>query len=152
MSAFVVNDSVVNNIVTFVYKNNRKYDDKYYYCLFELRDAGYLSKDPGQDAQYAPKRLAEDMFTLNCDAVEQRYGEGEAKEFRPLDFKYMTTGLERQNVYQVLMDISCWLYQCSEGNAPENNLYKAISALRGNIAWHLISRSKAYEAAQWDKV
>ena len=146
MSAYIVSDKVINNIVSFAFRNDQDYGDKYYYCLFELRELGYLSRKPGQNARFAPKRLGEEMFTLNCDAVEQRYGEGEAEKFRPLNFKCQETSFERQYVYQVLSDISEWLYQCSEGDATENPLYLALKAIKGNIAWQLISNSKEYAA------
>ncbi len=146
MSAYVVEDETINGFVSFVFRNNLSYSDKYYYCLFPLREAGYLANDPGTDAEFAAKRLAEEMFTLNCDAVEQRYGEGQAKEFRPLDFKFRKNLVD--NVYHALKSVTSWLYQCTEGKAPESALYQAIESVRNKIAWHLIQGTKQYETSQ----
>lgn len=146
MSAFIVEDEIINGFVSFVFRNNQAYGDKYYYALFALRDAGYLAGNPGYDPPLAAKRLAEEMFTLNCDAIEQRYGEGQAKEFRTLDFQYKPQIVE---VFQVLKNISCWLYQCTEGDAPESALYRAVERVRDKIAWHLVQNMKQYEVCKW---
>ncbi len=146
MSAYIVDDKIINGFVTFLFRNNRDYNDKYYYCLFPLREAGYMAGNPGTDAPFAAKRLAEEMFTLNCDAVEQRYGEGQAKEFRPLDFQFRP--LLVQNVYHALKCVSSWLYQCTEGDASESALYQAVASVRNKIAWHLVQGSKMYECAE----
>jgi hypothetical protein len=56
------------------------------------------------------------------NGVDARYGDGEARKFRQLDYRYRET--ESVPLVQVLKSLQCWLYQCSEGNVPETELYK----------------------------
>ena len=152
MSAFVVDDKTINSVVNFVFSNNQSYDNKYYYCLHPLRELGYLAKEPGKDARFAAKRLGEEMFTLNCDSIEQRYGEGQAKEFRPLDYKFVQGNMNHpaSGVYQTLKNIACWAYQCCEGDVMTDGLYKALETVQGNIALQIVKRTKQYELAEWE--
>ena len=88
------------------------------------------------------------MFDLNCEAVDQRYGPGQAEKFRPLDYKFQY--LPHANNFQALKSLRCWLYQCSEGNVPETELYKAFDEISAAICYGIVTRLPAYEAAQWD--
>ena len=147
MSAYIVDDVTINRVVTFIFDNNRAYGDKYYYTLGGLRELGYLSNAPGQDVKYAAKRLAEEMFTLNCDSVEQRYEAGCAETFRPLDFQYRTTPCYK--VHQVLKSLACFLYQACEGSGMDSALYKALEQVKYRTAWNVVSNSEDYDKLDW---
>ncbi len=145
MSAFIVEDKTINRIVSWFNKVGMAgHVNDYIYCLRPLTELGYKL-----DTDLGCKRLAEEMFTLNCDSIEQRYGEGEAEEFRPLDFNYHFVG-SGTPIYQVLKSLLCFLYQCCEGDIPEQNqLYEALDKVSLNICCHLITQSKQYELAEW---
>ena len=146
MSAFVVGDKTINRIVSWINKVGMGgYADKYIYCIRPLEELGYKL-----DTDLGCKRLAEELFTLNCDSVEQRYGEGQAKEFRPLDFQYKYRGADT-SIYQVLKSMRCLLYQCCEGYIPEqNSLYQALDRMSLLICYHIVTRSSQYDIAEWD--
>ncbi len=146
MSAFIVEDKTINRIVSWlnIVGMAGGCNDNYW-CIQPLLNLGYKL-----DTELGCKRLAEEIFTLNCDSIEQRYGEGQAEEFRPLDFQYqfVSSGVSR---YQVLKSLRCLLYQCCEGNIPsQNSLYNALDRLSLELSYQIVSRTPQYEAAEWD--
>lgn len=109
---------------------------------------GYLPGKPSKITPFSGKKLAENMFTLNCDSVEQRYGEGQAEQFRSLDFKY-NPSKKQMDVFQILKNINCFLYQCSEGDIMQKKLYKVLEKVVGNIALSIVREMPQYEKAKW---
>ncbi len=145
MSAFVVEDQIINDVVSFIHQSAIKTGDHYHYDVQCLVKLGYKL-----DSLLGCKRLAEEMFTLNCDSIEQRYGEGQASEFRPLDFIFQPVRCFDKNIYQVLKSLRCFLYQCCEGSIPEQNaLYNALELLSLKISYTIVSNTKEYDTAIW---
>ena len=141
MSAFIVEDEIINLPLGFFYieaVGSGTHDE----IPRRLKKAGYnINEDETEIA-----RLAEDMFKLNCDAVNQRYGEGAAEGFRELNFKYrFTAGTSRAQAYKAL---ECWLYQCTEGNAPESPLYKVITKIADSLAHRIAMDTPEYKKAR----
>lgn len=125
MSAFIVQDKTINRIVS-----NLKESDF-------LKSGSYLVQD-----------LAQKMFDLNCKAIEQRYGAGQAEKFRPLKFIFKK---EECSEIQALKSLNCWLYQCMEGDIPKTSkLYKFFDALSGDWANSIVAKITAYSNAEWD--
>ena len=143
MSAFIVDDETINRIVGWLHDAVTRKTD-YSWCTRSLEKLGYKL-----DSELGCKRLAEELFTLNCDSIEQRYGEGQAKQFRPLNFQF---SLGRSpNHYQALKSMRCLLYQCCEGDVPEqSDLYNALDRVSLELSYQLVSRTKIYETALWD--
>lgn len=142
MSAFVVDDKTINGIVSWLNDAIQRQTD-YSWCVRTLQKIGYKL-----DTELGCKRLAEEMFTLNCDSIEQRYGEGQAKEFRPLDFQFRF--IRTPNNYQALKSMRCLLYQCCEGDVPEqSDLYNALDKVSLELSYQLVTRSREYESAAW---
>ena len=143
MSAFIVDDKTINRVVAWMHDAVKRQTD-FSWCVRTLQKLGYKL-----DTEFGCKRLAEEMFTLNCDSIEQRYGKGQAKEFRPLDFQFSLVCPPGH--YQALKSMRCLLYQCCEGDVPEqSDLYNALDKVSLELSYQLISRSKAYEAVVWD--
>ena len=137
MSAYMVEDDTINKVIAFlVSPTNRDY------ARYILNEAGYPL-----DTKEQQTRLAVRMFVLNKMGVESRYGRGQAKEFRPLDFKYRAT--MPPTAIQAHKALSCFLYQCSEGNVPETKLFKALEHVKAAIANSIVSNLPAYENAKW---
>ena len=140
MSAFVVRDETINKIVTFL-ANDRE-------CDYIRR---HIAKKLGIVLSYGdgPATLGNLMFSLNCEAVNERYGENQASEFRPLNYRF--TPEIHATMMSAFKQLECWLYQCSEGNIPENNeLYKVMDEIAGDIARKLVHHSAAYENSPWN--
>jgi len=107
-----------------------------------IKDAEY-----DLDTERGRKDLAEAMFRLNVKSVDARYGKGEAAKIRPLDFRYQEEwSCSEAQAYKYL---SCWNYQCSEGDVPNDALYKLMERVCDQIAHHIARDSKEYNEAAW---
>jgi hypothetical protein len=115
MSAFIVADKTINTIVHWV---DRALEETYGTITIrqKLLEQGFDAVLEGWT-----ERLGYAMFQLNVIAVEARYGSGEAKRFRPLDYHFEVP--EPVPMAQVLKSLQCWLYQCNEGDVPQTALY-----------------------------
>ncbi len=79
MSAFIVEDETINKVIACLnsVENGPDHAD---WITRPLRNIAYIGK--------LGKTLGEAMFALNVASVEERYGEGSATEFRPLDYQF----------------------------------------------------------------
>jgi len=135
MSAFVVDDRVINEVVSWlILKQRDPHFERSYRTILE--PIGY-HLESGDEA-----RLAHDMFDLNVRAVDARYGPGQASEFRELNFKWaFTLNVTTMQIYKFLRS---WLYQCSEGTADQTPLWKAMRKMRSAIAEYVVETSEEY--------
>lgn len=124
MSAYVVEDDCINAIVTWIEGPRQQW---------ERRQVEEALEKQGTIGDSFAEKLGNAMFELNCNAVEQRYGEGQAKEFRPLDYEFKNNYLGSN--YAVYDRLGEWHYQCCEGDVPESSeLYKALERIYNNMA------------------
>lgn len=140
MSAYVVENSTIDRIAAWVY--TKSMGSMHNWMFRTLQSLGYLTDRPE-----GVEKLAQAMFWLNVEAVNERYGEFEAEQFRPLDYEY--TLIPPVGVYQTLKSLKCWLYQCSEGNVPETELFKAMQQLAYDIMEEIVNATEEYELAEW---
>jgi hypothetical protein len=139
MSAFMVEDKTINRVVTWL----RDEIKHMYFIPKKLAELGIDTGKPGWEEQ-----LGQAMFQLNIDGVTARYGKGEAESFRPLNYKYSPT--YALTAYQVLKSLQCWLYQCTEGEVPETELYKLFDQdIKVYLMSKIIDSLPAYEKAEW---
>jgi len=136
MSAYVVEDDVINRVVTFL-ANDR--DGDYIRRAIHEKLKLNIATENGQ------AMLGEWMFSLNCEAVNQRYGEGEAASFRKLNYQYRPEMAERLTVFKSLQ---CWHYQCSEGTIDQTELYQFMERVSGWMAEMIVRRLPAYDMAK----
>jgi hypothetical protein len=134
MSAYIVSDDTINTVVIGISEHLNNMSE-----LYRRRNYPLLSQDR--------ETLGQALFALNVEAVNQRYGEGAAEEFRPLDYRFRPHPWSRPIVlYKCLR---CLMYQCSEGNVPESPLFKELEAFRGDLADTIVCGLKAYNDAAW---
>lgn len=141
MSAFVVEDETINKIVSYLYANANGQDCSILWSATKLYKLGF-------DLSVAENciRLAQRMFEMNVAAVDSRYGEGEAKEFRTLDFKYSFTPA---SLIEVIKALESWDYQCTEGEIPFLRLYHAMDEVKCILSVFYVHQTEEYEGAQW---
>ena len=143
MSAYVVEDETINRIVAWLERDKMGSDPI----------ANYILKDHGYTCAEEFERLAHDLFQLNVQAVDARYGPGEAAKFRPLDFEYSSAvkwGDSRiSNACRALKALQCLIYQCSEGDVPESAPYRMLRDIESAIARWIVSTMPEYEMATW---
>jgi hypothetical protein len=111
----------------------------------EATGAGFAASETGWT-----ERLGQAMFQLNVIAVDARYGSGEAKRFRPLDYHYEVP--ESVPLVQVLKSLQCWLYQCDEGDVPQTALYMLFdNVVQLYLMTEIIDALPEYQNAYWGK-
>lgn len=141
MSSFIVEDKTINTVVTWLYRE--VIGSEGYYLGRSLNELGYF-----QCSEDWPEALANDMFKLNIEAVNARYGDGEAEKFRDLDFVYQKQ--YALSTVQVLKSLQCWLYQCSEGKVPNTKLYKFFDeVVEKHLLKKIVYALGEYDKAQW---
>jgi hypothetical protein len=139
MSAFMVKDAKINSVVNWLRRNI----DRFSLIPHKLKELGFDTGESGW-----AERLGQAMFQLNIDAVESRYGSGEAVKFRQLDYRFEHT--EAVSLVQVLKSLQCWLYQCNEGDVPETGLYGLFDMdVQLSLMDTIISKLPEYKLAEW---
>ena len=134
MSAYVVEDKTINKIVAFLAMNQ---DIKY-----ALRNEGIELN--GQESQ---EKLGQELFEMNWEAVNQRYEEDPAW-CRLKDYKY-SFELPGSDI-QSYKSLRCLIYQCSEGNIDETDLYKKMDRILNTLAHQIVGNLKAFQTAAWE--
>ncbi len=139
MSAFMVEDTTINRVVTWL---KREVATSRFTLDMLAREYGVNLTSDQWD-----KMLAQAMFQLNCDGVNARYGNGEAEKFRPLNFTYRPE--DCSSLVQVFKSLQCWEYQCSEGDVPETKLYQFFEEVEHHLALKIVMNLPEYDKAKW---
>jgi hypothetical protein len=142
MSAFLVADKTINTVVNCLGREL----EEVYGTLIIRQKLMELGIDP-VIAGWA-EILGHEMFQLNIRAVDARYGNGEARKFRPLDYRYEVT--EPIPMVQVLKSLQCWLYQCNEKDIPTTALYGLFdNEVQLYLMNEIIDTLPEYQNAVW---
>lgn len=141
MSAFIVEDGTINQIVSLLAESDSRCRLDTGWYIRRLKEAGYDLSNGGAE------KLGQDMFSLNVRSIEERYGKGGAAQFRDLDYVYRSMTTTR--TMQAYKSLGCWLYQCCEGTVPESSLYKLMQEFKGAIAEHFVAQMPEYGSATW---
>ena len=136
MSAYIVSDLCIERIGT-ILKNGYRTESLTYF-KDKIKELGFNLENPEHFQGFC-----EELHNLNVRAVDQRYSETN----QILAPRYQ----ERFNYSKIadLKNLSCYLYQCAEGDIPEQPLYKFLRQLEGSIAKSIVSDLPEYEKAQW---
>lgn len=155
MSAFVVSDDCMKRVVLAICARNR-------YGQIVPRFDGIHTQD-----ENAATEIGRRLFTLNIEAVFQRYPDTQDKPENmpgPVDSSGKSTALKdaarfvgprRLTTYatETLVDsvkaMRCLGYQCAEGDIPETKLYRELREAIGAVACEIVDRMPAYEKASW---
>ncbi len=141
MSAYIVEDETINRVVGYLRICG---EDKKLWIPFPLKQIGYDLANP-----LHCKRLSEEMFTLNCDSIEQHYGEGSAEDMSGGHAFVHQVEFDGSSRTQVLKSLACFLYQACEGNCEKSLLYQALARIKGILAYDILSDMSLYENAKW---
>lgn len=139
MSAFVVKDRTINQVVTWLHQQG---SDSIYHR--KIKEAFGLDLLDQADCD----RLAQSMFELNCRAVRERYGDADKAGMIPANF---TPKWEPATAIQTYKSLQCWRYQCAEGDVSETSLLLTIMGeILNCMARDIICELPAYVEAAWD--
>jgi len=142
MSAFIVSDNTLQNIVRFLdldvrFSNSSK-------CYGSLKHL-LLKQGFNLELKEHKDRLIKEMALLNRLGVNERYNENEMEN----NVHYID-GYPPSTI-QAYKSLGCFLYQCAEGDIPQkNDLYKMFDQIYSEIAHSLARTLPEYEKAKWD--
>lgn len=96
-----------------------------------------------------PKTTAMTLFhimeNMNALSLNARYGD----EINECISPYPVNANKPANMAALYKSLTCYLYQCCEGEVPESDLYKAIDNIANTIAKYIVSDLPEYELAVW---
>lgn len=157
MSAFIVSDQTINNLAN-TFNFIAEYDQSCGRTPYEVRrliqdlkiqnggsyPTGVIFIDENQ-ANESAKKIAQALYDLNVRAVNYRYNKNDDTEFTAFKNK-----MPINNKFQLLKSLHCLIYQCSEGNIPNDPLYKRLETISSCIAIDIVKNLPEYDAAAWD--
>lgn len=132
MSAFVVEDTTINEVVTFVFTDH-------------LHIGPALCRKLKSVEIDTEEQLGAAMMALNYEGVDARYGVGETAEYGGT-YAYAWTPTTQ---IQALKSLRCWLYQCHEGTVAESQLYALMEQCAHDLAYEIVSNLPEWKAAHW---
>ncbi len=88
---------------------------------------------------------------MNAAALAERYGDegGELAGEELYQFKDALGCTYDLDLWQLLKSLDCYLYQCSEGDVVESELFKGLSEFRDRFSRVLVASLPQYNAATW---
>ena len=130
MSAYIVEQQTINRAIT----------------ALDSQDFAYVREElAGVGLGDSLQKLGRAMMAMNIDAVNQRYGDNTNPLVVP--YRYYPQPVSLVQAYKSL---SCWLYQCSEGNVPEQELYQIMCRYQATLVSNIIYTLPEWEEAEWD--
>lgn len=152
MSAFLLSEQSMANLAETISRILICPDNYAMYSVQKLYSA-FASCRTGKYGDFSTKLMGKLLFEMNDHALRQRYKDEWWLEDIDMETEYKDfrdgTNLWN-NKYQFLKSLQCYLYQCSEGDTEEWELYKALDYLVGEIKSDIISNSEEYKKANWD--
>jgi len=144
MSAFMVSDKTINRIVAGLERMSRNTPSPRDYPLYYAREAAGFDLE-----KYikTPAALGQKIAEMNIRAIQARYPE--KWEAMVID-TYQYKSLLSPSPMQLYKHIRCLLYQCSEGDVPNEIFFGVLNAITDQIAYWIVTESKEYEEAEWD--
>jgi hypothetical protein len=143
VSAFVVSNKTINNIVNRLAEEVR--DSKLTWWTTNIQK--HVKHPVTADSDDWKTELGELLIAMNIEAVSQRYPDVRGN-FTKGEVQYWFTPKD-VNRFQALKDLSCYIYQCTEGDVPNRALYKTIKEFEYELAMRIIEEMPRYKAAIW---
>ncbi len=125
MSSFIVHHDTINSIINYLSQNFEFFDN------LTLRHAENLDV------------LGQRLFQLNADAVADRYTTS------PEEITFHWVPMTKVPPTHVYQNLSCFLYQCSEGDIPERSLFKELHGLHDALAHYVAAEHPDVKKVEW---
>ena len=112
-----------------------------------------LDRETWDKMPRSAETFARSLSDLNRFALKERYPESweQLTSNEPfsysVDEKLLNVEGEEAQLYK---SIACFLYQCSEGYAPEHETYKQMKALHSELAHRIAMRWADAMGARWE--
>lgn len=134
MSSFIVQDETIDNIISFLYSGSRLI-----YMDNELKNKGIENKKDFE-------KLGKAFKLMNLQAVDERYNESnDLIQVVKYNFKFKSI-----SIFQALKSMHCLSYQASEGDIPNQEIYKFLDKIIRATESHIIDELPQYKESKWD--
>jgi hypothetical protein len=154
MSAFVIDAGAMDQVIRALFGRTR------YGQIVPRFDGAFTA--PGHPGSADPTETGRKLFTMNVEAVTQRYLDCRANpkdlpgpagaHLLPTAYRAperLARPLDQATMVACYKAIKSLLYQCSEGDMPDSPLYGELERAAGQIAGDIVRDLPAYQAAAW---
>lgn len=145
MSSWIIEDKTINKLVNFFVTCAYSKEEYKPEITKEINKFGYNLEYNGNDKNPDANNLGQKMKVLNKKAWNYRYNEKGGFGLFKLDDK-----INEYNIYQILKSLQCFLYQCSEGETPKEDLYKMFERIERILINHIVMNLDDYKKAKWE--
>lgn len=145
MSSFIIQDETINKLVNFFVTCAYSKEEYKPQITNEINKFGYDLTYDEEEKNGDANNLGQRMKVLNKKAYNHAY-----KIKGDFGLFYWDENLNEYNIYQILKSLNCFLYQCLEGDIPEDNLYKTLSNIEKILTNHIINNLEDYKKAKWE--
>ena len=131
MSSYIVENKMIDRILTYLQDNEK-----------ELKYIPWLKQPLTTEALTG---LGKDMMALNIKAFMNRYPDEEN-----IINTYQQLYRQRENKYQYLQSLTCFLYQCNEGEIAQMDIYKTFEKVRLHMMNKIIADIPEMKTTLWE--
>ncbi len=141
MSSFIVSNECMSNVINGLYWNHG-FKEMYRHQIHKKMNLDNYDKD----SDLAYQDFGNKLFELNQKAVMARYPEDKTNYAQIHKFEWKDRSVSD---LQFLKSVQCLMYQCSEGDVPNTELYKWLEVLERCLMAHIINKMPEYNQAAW---
>ena len=139
MSAFMVSSQTINSLA---------------YKMLDQKDVLRVPCDKRFDNPFklllrfqSWEELSDALHLMNLEAIRQRYGQEYIEGV--VGYVDLDAKPKKLSNVQFFKSLNCLLYQCSEGDVTDSQLYKELDQFSDGLPMEIMLESKAYGRAKW---
>lgn len=109
----------------------------------------------GENGWQSEEAIFDKLRQMNIDALKDRYPDDYEEMIDYRGYKegcdiWQPREMEVQSWhYQLLKSLDCYVYQCSEGNVQDTDLYKGMAKFKMVLAGFIARNQPEYKEAEW---
>ena len=119
--------------------------------LCKVNDYNPKLKSIKSEAISDPKKLFKKLNRLNRYSVSQRYEDQifNNKDSYQFDLNEYQSEILKDDKFQSLKSLRCFLYQSCEGTTKKKDLYKTLNEAANSLIYNIVYNLKDYDQAEW---
>jgi len=119
--------------------------------LCKINDYNLKLKSIKSEAISDPEKLFKKLNRLNRYSISQRYEDQifNNKDSYKFDLNEYQSEILKDDKFQSLKSLKCFLYQSCEGNAKKKDLYKTLNEAADSLIYKIVYNLKEYDQAEW---
>lgn len=151
MSSFLVSNKSINRIAQLI-REVAPYHRQLYGHLGNGIDAAFWNMAEGDCVTEEEMALVgQAVYNMNIRALRARYGDRPAfHDLSAQPYQYRPESLVYLSRVAIIKMLDCYLYQCAEGDVPEEYLFKALETVRARLCRLIVMALQEYTDADWE--